>query len=99
MPVKTYHTRPDVVAAWQVNGEELATHLIEKTALPLGLDLTTYRFVGATEATPATLKHYRFAQLRKRFDEGDYIVRDESGRYTVLNPMEFAENYVPAVRE
>lgn len=96
MPTQTYHTKPQAVAVWQVNGAELAAHLNAKTALPLELDLAAYRFVGATETAPAKLVNYRFTQLRKRFEEGDFIVRDEAGRFTVWNAKDFADKYVPA---
>lgn len=96
MPTHTYHTKPQAVAVWQVSGEELAAHLNAKEALPLGLELAAYRFVGATETAPAKLQHYRFTQLRKRFEEGDFIVRDEAGRFTVWNEKDFTAKYIPA---
>lgn len=96
MPTQLYHTKPKEVAVWQVNGEELAQCLTEKNALPLELDLAAYRFVSAKDGQPAKLQHYKFTQFRKRFEEGDFIVRDDAGRFAVWSPADFAAKYVAA---
>lgn len=95
MPTQTYYTKPQAVAVWQVSGEELAANLTAKEALPLDLELAAYRFIAAKDETPAKLQHYRFTQLRKRFEEGDFIVRDEAGRFTVWNEKDFTAKYIP----
>lgn len=95
MPTQTYYTKPQAVAVWQVSGEELAARVL-KEALPLGLELAAYRFIAAKDEAPAKLVDYRFTQFRKRFEEGDYIVRDEAGRFTVWSKTDFEAKYTPA---
>jgi hypothetical protein len=96
MSAKFYQTKPEIVSAWNINGEELAQCVINKTPLPLDLELLSYKFTPAKNDLPARLDNFKFLQIRNRFKEGDYIVLDLNQNFAVLSPSDFELKYVPA---